>query len=104
MGHALDIAQQGKKHQDAKPLLNFHGSGLLEISDHYVGDTYRVIYTINFDGVVYVLHAFKKKAKRGIATPKQDISLIKKRLQYAEEHYVEWSKTESQSSDRPDCN
>ena len=38
---------------------------------------------------IYVLHAFQKKAKRGIATPKQEIDLVKHRLKAAEQHYME---------------
>ena len=45
------------------------------------------MYTVRFGGVIYVLHAFQKKAKKGIATPKHEIELIKARLRDAEEHY-----------------
>ena len=91
MGHALDIAQQGKKHQDAKPLVGFGGAGVLEIVEDYAGDTYRAVYTVRFIGAVYALHAFQKKSKKGIETPKQEIELIRSRLKKAEEHYAEWS-------------
>jgi phage-related protein len=74
MGFALYLAQSGKKHPDAKPLKGFKGSGVLEIVENFNGDTYRGVYTVKFAGIVYVLHAFQKKSKRGIATPKQDIS------------------------------
>lgn len=90
MGHALDIAQQGKKHQDAKPLTGFRGAGVLEIVDNYAGDTYRAVYTVRFVGAVYALHAFQKKSKTGIETPRQDIELIKSRFKSAEEHYMSW--------------
>ncbi len=60
---------------------------VLEVVDRYDGDTYRAVYTVKFSGVVYVLHAFQKKAKKGIATPKADIDLIKSRLKLAKEHY-----------------
>jgi len=43
---------------------------------------------------MYVLHAFQKKSKKGIATPKQEIELIKSRLKRAQEHYAEWSKSQ----------
>lgn len=91
MGHALDIAQQGKKHQDAKPLAGFGGAGVLEIVEDYAGDTYRAVYTVRFTGAVYALHAFQKKSKKGIETPKPDIDLIRSRLKKAEAHYAEWS-------------
>lgn len=92
MGHALDIAQTGKKHPDAKPLSGFGGAGVLEIVEDYAGDTYRAVYTIRFAGAVYALHAFQKKSKKGIGTPKQEIDLIKNRFKKAEEHYAEWCK------------
>jgi phage-related protein len=48
---------------------------------------YRAVYTVKFAGVVYVLHAFQKKSKKGIATPQREIDLIKARVKRAEEHY-----------------
>lgn len=48
-----------------------------------MGDTYRAVYTIRYRQAVYVLHAFKKKSKRGIATPLTDLRLIDKRLRDA---------------------
>lgn len=40
MGYALDLAQHGQKHPDAKPLRGFSGAGVLEIVDDLDGDTY----------------------------------------------------------------
>ncbi len=37
---------------------------------------------------IYVLHAFQKKSKHGIATAKHDLDLIKTRLRYADEDYA----------------
>lgn len=90
MGFALDMAQAGLKHPDAKPLKGeaFKGSGVLEVVDDFDGDTYRAVYTLRFEGVVYVLDAFQKKSKSGIATPKADIDRIKGRLKQAQEHYM----------------
>lgn len=42
------------------------------------------------EGVVYVLHAFQKKSKRGITTPQTDRDLIRARLKAAERHYLKW--------------
>ena len=84
MGYGLHLAQCGEKHPDAKPLKGFGGSKTLEIVDDYDGDTYRAVYTVKFGDAVYVLHCFQKKSKSGIATPKPDINLIKKRLKDAE--------------------
>ncbi len=83
MGYALYQAQINKKHPSAKPLKGFKGAGVLEIVENFDGDTYRTVYTVKLAGVVYVLHAFQKKSKKGIATPTKDIELIKKRLKLA---------------------
>ena len=87
IGFALYQAQVGRKSPTAKPLTGFGGASVLEIVDHYYGDTYRAVYTVKFAEVVYVLHAFQKKAKKGIATPKTDVDLVKKRLKIAEADY-----------------
>ena len=63
---------------------------MLEIVDDYRGDTYRGIYTVRFKDAVYILHAFQKKSKQGIATPKQDMQLIEQRLMKAKEHYEKY--------------
>lgn len=57
----------------------FGGASVLEIVSDYRGDTWRAVYTIRFREAVYVLHGFQKKSKRGIATPKQEIEVIKRR-------------------------
>jgi phage-related protein len=67
----------------------FGGRAVLELVDDFESNTYRAVYTVRFAGVVYVLHAFQKKAKKGIATPLQDIELVKSRLRDAELHYRE---------------
>jgi phage-related protein len=87
MGHALHQVQEGEEPIAAKALKGFGGRAILELIDDFDSDTYRAVYTVRFAGVVYVLHAFQKKAKKGIATPQQDIELIKSRLRDAEEHY-----------------
>jgi len=90
MGYALDYAQRGGKSPDAKPLQGFGSAGVLEIVEDYDGDAYRTVYTVRFAGAVYVLHVFQKKSRKGIATPKQEIDLVKTRLKRAEEHYKVW--------------
>jgi phage-related protein len=84
MGYAIYLAQKGDKHQDSKPLKGFGGAKTLEVVESYKSDTYRAVYTVKFEGVVYVLHCFQKKSKKGIATPKPDIDLIQRRLKDAE--------------------
>jgi len=85
-GFALYLAQQGKKHQNAKPLKGFSGAGVLEVVEDYLGDTFRAVYTVKIAEVIYVLHCFQKKSKRGIETPKQEIDLIRDRLKMAQDH------------------
>lgn len=80
LGYALHLAQSGGKHPDAKPMKGFTGAGVVEIVERHDGDTYRAVYTVRFEGAVYVLHAFQKKAKRGIATPKAELDIIERRL------------------------
>ena len=75
--------QLGRRHRDAKPLKGF-GSGVVEVVARHDGDTFRAVYAVRFEGAVYVLHAFQKKAKRGIATPKQELDLVRRRLAAAE--------------------
>ncbi|MFZ4702273.1 MAG: type II toxin-antitoxin system RelE/ParE family toxin [Candidatus Methylumidiphilus sp.] len=90
IGYALHWAQRGGKSPDAKPLQGFGGAGVLEILDDFDGNTYRAMYTVRFAGAVYALHVFQKKSRKGIATPKQDIELVKARLKRAENHYAAW--------------
>lgn len=90
VGGALWEAQIGRKAPWAKPLKGFGGAGVLEIVDVHDGDTYRAVYTVRFAGVVYVLHAFQKKSKRGITTPQHEIALIQQRLRRAEEDFSAW--------------
>jgi len=87
IGYALYEAQKGRKPAVAKPLKGFSGAGVLEIVENFTGGTYRAVYTVRFQKVVYVLHCFQKKSKHGIKTPQQDIDLIKQRLKIAEEDY-----------------
>ena len=86
MGFAIYQAQAGLRHRDAKPLKGL-GSGVLEVMVRHDGDTFRAVYTVRFEIAVYVLHAFQKKAKRGVATPKQELDLVRRRLRVAEQHY-----------------
>jgi phage-related protein len=67
----------------------FKGARVIEVVDDFEGDTYRAVYTVRLSGVVYVLHAFQKKSKSGIETPKSEIGIIKARLARAKQHYDE---------------
>ena len=79
----------GEKHLNSKLLKGFKGSGVLEIVDNFDGNIYRAVYTVKLAEIVYVLHAFQKKSKKGITTPPKDIELIKKRLKLAIETHKE---------------
>ena len=83
IGQALYAAQCGETYPSAKSLKGFSGASVLEIVAPFETDTYRAVYTVEFRSVIYVLHAFQKKAKRGRKTPKTDIDLIKRRLEAA---------------------
>jgi phage-related protein len=83
-GHALDFAQRGGQHDAAKPLKGFGGAGVLEVVEDDAGGTYRAVYTVKFVEVVFDLHCFQKKSKSGIATPKEDLEIIRARLKVAE--------------------
>lgn len=64
-------------------LKGFGDAGVLEVVEDYQGDTYRAAYTVRFEGRIFVLHVFQKKAKRGAETPRADMDLIEKRLKAA---------------------
>lgn len=82
IGTALSVAQFGGKHPSAKPWKG-EGPGVFEVVEDRRGDTYRAVYTVRFEGTVYVLHAFQKKSPSGIRTSKKDVGLIARRLNEA---------------------
>ena len=90
-GHAIDLAQAGGKHQDAKALTGFGSAGVLEVVEDTQGDTYRAVYTVNFAGWIYVLHCVQKKSKSGVSTPKPDMDLINSRLKIAKQDFDAWA-------------
>ena len=74
--------QLGGRPSNAKPLKGL--GGVLELRDNFAGDTYRTVYTVRFEDVVYVLHAFQKKSTSGISTPQRHMDLVRQRLRDAE--------------------
>lgn len=96
VGGALWDAQIGLTAPFARPLRGFHGSNLMEVVADFEGNTYRAVYTVRFAGAVYVLHAFQKKSKRGITTPRQDLTVIEARLKRAREDYEQWVQSQNQ--------
>lgn len=89
MGYALFVAQSGGRHRKAKIFKGAGDAGIVEIIDDHRGDTFRTVYTVRFASAVYVLHAFQKKSKAGIATPGKDIRMIEQRLREAERLHKE---------------
>lgn len=87
IGQALWAAQRGEEYPTVKALNGFSGRSVLEIVAQDDGDTYRGVYTVRFRSAIYVLHCFQKKSKKGIATPKKEIDLIKQRLAIAEQDH-----------------
>jgi phage-related protein len=88
VGQALYLAQIGDVPPDAKILKGFGGAGMIELVEDHRGDTYRAVYTVRFATRIYVLHVFQKKSKRGVATPRRDLELIRARLKWAERLYT----------------
>jgi phage-related protein len=86
MGVALFVAQLGGTPPSVKPWKGL-GPGVHELVEDYRGDTYRAVYTVRIADSIYVLHAFQKKSKSGIKTPKADVDLIEKRLRIVLERH-----------------
>ena len=84
MGYALGVAQLGGKHPHAKPWKG-EGPNVFEVVENFDGDTFRAVYTVRFEGAVYVLHAFQKKSPSGVRTATPDVELIRERLRRARE-------------------
>lgn len=85
MGYGLYLAQSGERSVHSKILKGFGGAGVIEIVESDESGTFRVVYTVKIANFIFVLHAFQKKSKQGIKTPKQEIDLINKRLKDAQE-------------------
>ena len=94
-GVALFTAQCGGEADHVKALKGFGGRGVLEVVENHDGNTFRAVYTVRFSTAVYVLHAFQKKSKSGIATPNQELDMLASRLKDAEilhRHYLKEGK------------
>lgn len=79
IGYALHWAQMGNTYPSTK-MFKGYGSGVYEIVSDFNTDAYRAVYIVNLDDCLYVLHAFQKKSKSGIKTPKTDLNIIETRL------------------------
>ncbi len=78
------LIQCGGMPKDAKAFKGV-GSGVIKIALKYDKEAYRCVQAVQLGRTIYILHAFQKKAKKGIATPKQDVDLIKQRYKEAKE-------------------
>lgn len=94
LGDELQLIQFGGMPRDAKAFKGV-GSGVVEIALRYASDAYRVVLALQIGRRIYVLHAFQKKSKKGITTPKRDVELIKKRYIEAQELAREQEKTKT---------
>ena len=68
-GYALHLAQHGEKHLDAKPLKGFSGTKTLEVVEDHRGDTYRAVYTVKFEGYVFVCTVSRRNPKKVLRHP-----------------------------------
>jgi phage-related protein len=93
-GYALYVAQTGGRHEQTKVLRGFGDAGVLEVIESTNRSTYRAVYTVRFTDAVYVLHAFQKKSKSGVATPKSDLDRIEERLKQA----AAWSRKQTRGA------
>jgi phage-related protein len=84
IGGEIQLMQYGGMPKDAKPLRGI-GNGVIEIAIRPGGEAYRTVVALQLGRKIYVLHAFQKKSKKGIATPKQDVDLTKQRYKEAKE-------------------
>lgn len=95
LGDEIQLIQFGGMPKDAKPFKGI-GSGVLEIALRYASDAYRVVLAVQLGTRIYILHAFQKKSKKGIATPVRDAQLIRKR--YAEAQQLAQAHEETETN------
>jgi phage-related protein len=84
LGDELQLIQFGGMPKDAKPFKGV-GGGVLELALRNASDAYRVVTAVQLGPRIYVLHAFQKKSKKGVETPKRQVDLIRKRYGEAQE-------------------
>lgn len=94
LGDEIQLMQFGGMPKDAKPFKGV-GSNVVEIALRYSSDAFRVVLAIHIGSRIYVLHAFQKKSKKGIETPKRDVDLIRKRYTEAQELANEYEKAKA---------
>jgi len=79
MARALTVLAEGRLLDIAKHLTGL-GAGVMERALKHRGDAYRIVYALQIDDDIWVIHAFQKKSKSGTKTPKQDIDLVQERF------------------------
>jgi phage-related protein len=84
MARALTILAEGRMPDIAKPLTGL-GSGVMELALRHRGDAFRVVYALQIDDDIWMVHAFQKKSKTGIKTPDREVDLIRDRLKRLKE-------------------
>jgi phage-related protein len=89
VGAALTAVQYGRSHPSLKTLSGFGSAAIREVKANDPSGTYRVVYSVEFPEVVYVLHSFQKKSKSGKGTPKEEMDRVHARLAEAELHHAE---------------
>jgi phage-related protein len=70
------VVAEGGHPDIAKPLVGV-GSGVLKLALKHRGDAFRVVYLLRIDTDIWVVQAFQKKSKSGVATPKTEIDLVR---------------------------
>jgi phage-related protein len=78
----------GDRHPHAEPLKDSAVQASWRSSRTTTEMLFRTIYTVKLQHAVYVLHAFRKKSRRGIETPRTEIRLLMNRLRRAEAHHA----------------
>jgi phage-related protein len=91
-GYALYKAEIGSQHLHAKPLKGFNGNGVIEVVKSQLRNTYRLVYSTDFNNGIYVLHCFQKKSTQGIKTSQSDMNLIFVNYKSAKAHSQDTSK------------
>ena len=91
-GYALYKAEIGSQHLHAKPLKSFNGNGVIEVVKSQLRNTYRLVYSTDFNNGIYVLHCFQKKSTQGIKTSQSDMNLIFVNYKSAKAHSQDTSK------------
>ena len=81
---ALTFIAEGATPDIAKPLTGL-GSGVWELAMRSRGDAFRVVYALQLGDDIWIVHAFQKKSKKGIATPRLEIDLVRERIKRLKE-------------------